>query len=167
MLDFANNHKEKLEKLLQIASSDLKYKYYNVSRYGSIIFEIETSTWNKVSFVSLNDKNEVKGFISVSFDNPYRSASLTMFNTEDNMNFLFDVKVLIKKLFTIYKVPRIHFSVLIGNPIEYIYDREVLKLGGRMWGISEKSILALDGEICSQKHYEILRENYTKLKEKE
>jgi hypothetical protein len=163
MIDFANNHIPDVNKILQKTAIDLKYKYYNVSRFADIVINPSEDTWSGINFVSIYE-NVITGFIKVKFTNPYRAAELSMFNTISNLVFMQDVREVIIMLFNVYKVPRISFSVLIGNPVEQVYDKVIGSFGGRIWGKSRKATLAMDGEVCDMKHYEILYEDFLQSK---
>ncbi len=166
MLDFANNHIDEVNNLLQRFSVDKRYKYFNVGGSMDLVFEPDKNTWSRVTFVSLNEEGVVSGLIKLSFDAPYRQCLLSISNSVGNIWFMKDVEEVIKRLFIDYQTPRIHFVCLIGNPAELFYDRVIGKVGGSIIGIGKKAGSAMDGEICDVKYYEILLEDYLRIKEK-
>ena len=166
MIDFANKYVDKVNNLLMETSLDIKYKYFYVDNYSKISYEPEKTTWNKMDFVYLDENKEVTGLISVALDRPYPVAKITMIHKGGGFDFIIGVKQIIKKLFVDYKIPKIIWGVLIGNKAEILYDRFVIKNGGKIVGIYHKHVMALDGEICDFKMYEILREDFIEKIEK-
>lgn len=162
-IDFANNHLDEVNRMLQKTAIDLKYKYYNINRLADIQLSAHEDTWSNINIVSINE-GKVVGLIKVKFSNPYKSAELSIMSTGDYIFFITDVSEVIRMLFGVYKTPRISFMVLIGNPVENFYDKMIVNLNGRIWGHSKKSALAMDGEICDMKHYEIILEDYLQSK---
>lgn len=57
---------------------------------------------------------------------------------------------------------KIEFFVIVGNPVEKMYDRFVKKHGGRITGIRKKSVKIWTGEYCDEKLYEILKDDFKK-----
>lgn len=163
MLDFANNHVDAVNKLLIATAIDPKFKYYHVSGYATISYKPNDSTWDGIDFVTINDETKlVDGLIIVTFKRPYQKASITIMHNGNSSNFLSDLKLVVTKLFNDLKVPKIKWSVLIGNRAEILYDRFISKNGGRVVGLALKEDIALDGELCDVKYYEVLREDFIK-----
>ena len=167
MIDFANKYVDKVNDFLMKTSMDIKYKYFHVDNYSKITYEPEKTTWSKIDFVYLNEKKEVTGLIGVKLERPYPVANITMIHDGGGFDFIIGVKQLIKKLFIDFNIPKITWSVLIGNKAEVLYDRFIIRNGGRIVGIFHKHKMALDGEICDLKMYEMLREDFIKKIEKE
>jgi len=95
-------------------------------------------------------------------------SSLGIINFYDkNLTFSRDLYKFLKDLFEKYNFRKIEFNVVIGNPIEKMYDKYIDKYGGSIVGIRKESTRLQDGKYYDVKIYEIFRENYLGLKNKQ
>jgi hypothetical protein len=90
------------------------------------------------------------------------------FDRKSQYDILFakDMKKIFMMIFTYYKYNKLDFSVCVESPNEKIYDRFVLRYGGRIVGVKKRNFKLIDGTICDQKYYEILIEDFKKSLEK-
>ena len=51
------------------------------------------------------------------------------------------------------------WTVVIGNPIEKMYDRFCRKAGGRIVGIRRDAVMLMNREYADEKIYEIFRDD--------
>lgn len=158
MLGLANNYLDDMNRLTQLVATDLKYKYLSLDSYAMLEYTPKKDTWKGMDFVSI-DRGEITGFIKVNIERPYSRASLTVMNSK-GLVFMDDLLILIKKLFNEFLIPKLTFSVLVGNPAEGLYDRFITHHGGRIVGTYKKHETNLIGEVCDLKMYEILREDF-------
>ena len=56
----------------------------------------------------------------------------------------------------------INFLLVIGNPIEKMYERLVKKYNGRVVGIRKSHTKLIDNKYYDVKEYEVFREDYLK-----
>jgi hypothetical protein len=61
---------------------------------------------------------------------------------------------------------KINFEVVIGNPIEKMYDKFIHEYEGKIVGVKEKDTVLRDGRYYDVKIYEIMRESYCKNRKK-
>ena len=165
MLDFAIKHQDALNLKSMKTLNDLHFKYV-YGAYSDLNKKIETDTWNKLQYVSIDPKTgEVIGYISASIDRICHYAhSLVAINYTKKPNIIFskDFVTFIKQLFEVYKFNKVQWSVLINNPAEKMYDRFIEKHNGRIVGIYKEETYTFDHELCDKKLYEILRKDYIK-----
>lgn len=115
-----------------------------------------------MSFVSVNSKGEVIGYITYCVNRKTQSAYDfgAMNFSNDKITFGKDLYQVIDDVFCKFNFQRMEFNVVCGNPIERSYDRMVKRLGGRIVGIRKRVSSILDNQLCDDKIYEILREDY-------
>lgn len=166
MLDIALKYTDELKKLYINTWYNEKYKYYNYRSFYELP-KFDESTWDGHDFVSLNKKGEVIGAIGYSIDRPTDSVcGLGILNfTDDKLTFGRDVLQAVKDIFEKYNFRKMRCCVVIGNPIEKTYDRLIAKYGGRIVGIEREETKLSDNKFYDVKRYEILREDYMKVKE--
>ena len=143
-----------------------KYKFYNYYSYWAG-YNPKEDTWSANEFVSVNDNDEVIGFIQYEINRSTNSANaLGIINFTDDISLTFgkDVLQVLKDIFEKYKFHKLSFSVVIGNPIEKTYDKFINKFGGRIVGIAKEHTKLVDGLYYDVKQYEILNSEYQKKK---
>lgn len=170
MLDLAINHVDKLTAEYRKMFSQLdKYKYYMASVWCEYQIKIDESNWNRMQLVSLDKEGNVIGYFSANINREIIAAdNMQAINFGDKGNFIFatDLVAFIEKLFVEFNMQKINWRVCMGNPIEKMYDKFCLKVGGRIVGIYEQDYKLVDGEIHDGKAYELLRKNFIEYKEK-
>ena len=166
MLKPAIQYKEPLIKLLTNLWFEDKYKYYNSEWYYSTP-EIKNCTWDKHEFVSVDNDNNILGFIDYYVDrcaNKATSFCALSFTATPTLAFGKDLYQAIDEVFCKFKFNKLRFAVIIGNPIEKTYDKLIAKYGGAVTGYSKQEVRLSDGELYDMKTYEIMREDYLKCK---
>lgn len=163
MLKPAILYKEELIKKYQNTWFDEDYKYYHSSYERTP--NIEADTWNYIQFVSVNDSNEVIGYLRANIARTNMSiSSLGIINfSDDILTFGRDLHEFLEFLLDVKKFNKINFNVVVGNPIEKSYDLLIKKYNGRVVGFYEKDYL-INNEFHDSKIYEITRENYLESK---
>lgn len=126
MLEPAIKYKEQLEKAQYGIWFDDKYKYWNCDVYYKTL-EIDSDTWNRHQFVSLDKEGNVIGYISYNISRADNSVhSLSIMNFSDNkIVFGMDLGQSLKDIFEKYKFRKLNFTVVVGNPIEKSYDKMI------------------------------------------
>lgn len=163
MLKLALQYKDELLAKYINTWMNERFMYYHDSWYSELC--IADNTWDKHQFVSVNDNNEVVGFIHYKvYRNTNDCDSLGIIGFSDNVLdrtcFGMDVGTAITDIFEKFRFRKLSFSVVIGNPIESTYDRLVEKYGGRIVGTQKKEVKLVDGEYYDSKLYEILASDY-------
>lgn len=145
--------KDKLISLYQNNIHTEKFKYYNPRTYVDFDLKLSTDTWNCEEY-AIVDETEIIGFICITKDNVQRKISNISICSFGNKNIFPTVYKKIKQLITLYR--KIEFDVVVGNPVEKIYDYYVEKMGGRIVGVHEQFYILSDGKYYDRKSYEIL-----------
>lgn len=165
MLDIALKYVDELKKLYINTWHNEKYKYYNYRSFWEMP-KFDESTWDGHDFVSVNKNGEIIGAIGYSINRPTESVcGLGIINFTNDPAFGKDVIRAIKDVFEKYNFRKLSCCVVIGNPIEKTYDKLIPRYGGRIIGIEKAETKLCDNKYYDVKRYEILREDYMKVKE--
>lgn len=161
MIDLAINYAQELQAKFRETWFNDKYKYWNNSSYYRE-FTIDSDTWNRHQFVSVDCNGNVIGYISYDINrNANFCHTLNIINfTDDILIFALDLKRVLSDIFERFKFNKLDFTVVVGNPIEKSYDKAVKKYGGRVVGFFQNEVRLIDGDLCNVKLYEITREEY-------
>jgi len=164
ILKLAFTYKDKLQSTFQNIVFQNKFKFYNYSNYWDCNLKLSEDSWNDIELVSVDNQDNVIGFFRASIiRTSEKVSSLGIVNFYDkNLTFSRDLYQFLKELFEKYNFRKIEFNVVIGNPIEKMYDKYIDKYGGRIIGVSSKSTRLHDGIYYDVKHYEIFRKDYLK-----
>ena len=165
MLDIANKYEKELQELLMNTWYDDKYKFYHDINWRNL-YKASESNWDRHEFVSKDKNNKIIGYISYGIKKDMGIVSNVAAINFTNNHLLFgkDLHRVLKDIFEKFNFRKINFGVVIGNPIEESYDKIVLKHGGRIVGIKKEDALLDDNKFYDYKMYEILRNDYLKIK---
>ena len=170
MLEPAIKYEEQLQKKLKESrqKDKIRYSYYDpLYNYTALRggIKIEANTMRKHQFVSVY-KGEVMGYISYNISLPdYRVYHYETISFGNNpIVFAMDYKRAVDNIFRLYKFRKINFCVFEGNPILKVYDAKIEKFGGRIVGIQKEHSKLADGKYHDLKLYEILREDYLRVR---
>jgi len=162
MLAFAQDYEQELNRKMRETWGQKKYWYFQYISYMSPI-EIESNTWDRTQFVSLNPSGEVIGYLGYGVEREARYVSyLEIINFTNDNSFGLDVLAMLRDIFEKYRYNKIVFSVVIGNPIEQRYDHLIERCGGRIVGVYKEHVMLPDGKLYDKKSYEITRDDYLK-----
>lgn len=156
MLAFAMDYEDALRKTDRANWMNPNTKWY----YGGWETEIvvDKNTWNNIQMVSVDKEDNVHGYFSVAVDETLnRLASMSVINYGPKCDLVFskDFYQFLKYLFVDRGFHKLEWTVVIGNPIEKMYDRFCKKAGGNIIGISHDSAMLRDRRPYDQKHYEV------------
>jgi len=163
MLAYAFQHKSELMKARAKSLSLDKNKYFYSNGFTDYTLDIEESDWNKLQMVSVLECGAVIGYFNSSFDRPSKKASgieAINYSFKNNVVFARDLYAFLDGLFVNYGLNKIEWSVLIGNPIEAMYDRVAKRYGGNAFGLAHQACALKDGTLCDVKYYELMRCEY-------
>lgn len=165
MLGYAIEFKSELTKSWMKSIDQERNKYFHSSGWVKYSPEIDDNDWNRLQMVSVLECGAVLGYFSCSIDRDCRKACSIQainFSFKNNRIFAKDLYAFIDSLFTSYGLNKIEWSVIIGNPIEAMYDRAVKQYGGNIYGIAHQTCALKNGMLCDMKYYEIMRCEYMK-----
>ena len=162
MLDLAIKYESQLQELFCNIFFKDKYKFLYSSSYRDK-YIAETSTWNKHEFVSVKD-GKIIGYLKYCIDRDSNTAyGIQVVNFyEPNVIFSKDLNQFLHEIFDKFKFRKLKFCCFVGNPIEKMYDKFIVKYGGRIVGIYKEDSKLIDGNYYDSKEYEILRKDYLK-----
>lgn len=161
ILKLAYTYENQLQQLFKKIIFQEKYKYYNYSNYWTYNLKLSENSWDSIEMVSVDEENYVRGFLSASINRIADSvSSLGIINFYDvNIVFAKDLYQFIKDLFLKFNFRKIEFIVVVGNPIEKMYDKYIQKYNGRIVGIKKQSTKLQDNKYYDVKMYEIFRDD--------
>lgn len=157
MLKFAIDYAEELKRADRATWRNPKYKWYNTGGYDEEI-TIENNSWNKIQMVSVNHEEKVIGYFTVDVDRANEDLfRLKVINYVDKCNPIFarDMYEYFYFLFVERGARRMEWGVVIGNPIEKMYDRFCKKVNGNIIGIRHKAVKLMNGQYADTKVYEV------------
>jgi len=169
MLKIAYPYKDKLNKAIQDIVFEEAYKYFNQTSYWDLEVELSKSTWKELQFVSVDENDNILGYFLAEIVRPEAyidSLGICNFSGKCNITFSRDLYEFLDSLFTKFNYFKITFCVVVGNPIEKMYDRFINKYGGRIVGYYKEHVMLQDGKYYDRKHYEIFRKDYISRKKK-
>jgi len=164
ILKLAYQYKDKLQTAYSNVVFQDKYKFYNYDNYWNYTLKLSENSWDDIVMVSVDNENNVRGYLGAGISRTSdKISSLGIMNFyEPNIIFSKDLYQFLKDLFEKYNFRKIEFSVVIGNPIEKMYDKYINKYNGNIIGIKKATTKLQDGKYYDVKHYEIFKEDYLK-----
>jgi hypothetical protein len=165
MLAYAYPFQEQLNKTHQeyINTNPDKINFVQIDSYHRFTVNLKEDAWTRIEKVSLDKDKNILGFLSASISRPDNYVfSLGIVRYIDTMSYTFskDLHRFLKDLFEYYNMHKITFSVVVGNPIEKMYDRIIQKYCGRVVGYNKDHSMLIDGKRYDNKIYEILKSEY-------
>ena len=162
-IEHISKHAQEItEKLLNLQYKE-KYKFLFPSGYLSEI-ESETGTWCKNGFAII-DNGIVVGYVTIGITRPTNCVNINnmvLFTNKIKHKIFMNKEItkyiemiLSEKYFT-----KIAFCMIVGNPVEKIFDKIINKYNGKIVGVLEKDSLTRDGIYRDLKMYEIVNKNF-------
>lgn len=160
MLEHAKLYESQIQEKYIRTLDDPKYMYYHLNDSADMI-EFRDSDWSKLAYASVNSEGQVVGYFACYITRQARNVSdLSIVKFEESNVFSIDLMRFFDLLFLQRNFRKINFDVVIGNPIEKMYDKFIERYGGRIVGIKEEDTVLRDGQYYDIKMYEIKREQY-------
>ena len=165
MIKPAQLYAEELKRLYCETWYDSKYMYYR-GYPGSQRLQIPDNCYENHNFAILED-DEVIGYIAYSINWHARVAyNFGIISFKPSLTFGIDLRKIIDDIFNEYKMNKIEFCCIGGNPALKHYYRFIEKFGGREVGVYKQSVVLLDGELHDEILFELFRDDYLKNKYK-
>lgn len=145
-----------LTKLHPRAMFEKRTNFYSLGSWRSFKLIIADDDWANIQRVSVRDE-EVHGFLSASIDRDIPSVSelSAISYRPGSPTFARDLAAFVGGL-CVDRWERVAWSVVIGNPIEPMYDRMCERLGGRIIGTQRRYVRTHDGVLRDRKLYEVI-----------
>lgn len=162
MLEQAKLHESQIQDKYIRTFDDPKYMYYHLNDSAEAI-EFRDTNWSKLQYASVNEEGEVVGYFACFITRQARNAyDISIIKFEESNVFSIDLMRFFDLLFFERNFNKASFEVVIGNPVESMYDKFINRYGGKIVGIKEKETVLRDGKHYDLKMYEIMREAYCK-----
>ncbi len=165
MLKYAKPYEEKLQERYLNIILDKDYMFYNNDCWWENEIELSNDTWDSIDFVSIDENDDVLGFISASIsrgNEKISSIAAINFANKGNYTFSKDMYKFLIDIFEKYNFRKIEFSVVVGNPVEKMFDKYVKKFGGSITGYKKKSVKLQDNLFYDTKFYEVFKPEFIK-----
>lgn len=163
MINPAYFHRDSVLRLLAESKLNEKNKYYDISCYNSYDYEIASSDWHTMQFVSLTEEINpvITGFFEFKIDrgaNIIHSCNFISFSDNKNHRFILirDTERKLRELFN-QGFRKVTFTVVVGNPVEKHYDRIKNIV---IVGIQKDQVRLPDGKYYDLKIYELLNPTF-------
>jgi hypothetical protein len=164
MLDLAYNHIEEVETKFRETLLKERYKYYQRGSGLDYHLSIADNSHTILQFVSMDPSTKkVIGYLGAKLNRDTNSAyelEAINFLPQANKFFTEDLGTFIVMLFTRFGLNRIVWSVIIGNPVEQMYDRVTKFFGNCVVGVLHDEVKLYDGQLYDVKYYELMREEF-------
>lgn len=157
MLKPAQLYREKLREEMCKSWYDLKNIFYSGCT-GNSLPNLPDNNYDSHHFVSVDDNNNVVGYISYSINWLAMSANdfgIISFK-KGNVMFAKDVYKVICDLFEVYHMNRISWLAYADNPAIRGYRNFIKKHGGRECGYRRQVAKLQDGKLHDSVEFEIL-----------
>ena len=165
MLKPAQLYREQLREKELTSMYDINDRYFH-SWCGAAVTDLKDDNWNNHIFVSVNDKDEVIGFIAYEVDHNALSTNswgIVSFD-KGNLAFIKDVYQAIYDVFYKYNFNRIEWCCYADNPAIRGYRNFIKRVGGIECGYKRQNKMLLDHTIHDTVEFEILKEEFKPLK---
>lgn len=159
----AKLYEEQIKRKMWEIWYDERYQYYFGGDWrNDFSLADNNNDYQKRAFAVLNDNDDLLGYISYSIDADLRIAQWfgAINFSDDKLTFGKAMRQVIADCFLKFGMEVVEWRVICGNPIERSYDRICEKFGGEVVGIRHRRARDMAGNICDDKSYEILRENF-------
>lgn len=160
MLDIAKKYESEFQEKYLDTWYDMRYQYYRDSS-GDRVPQLADNCYERRDFVSLNDEEEVIGFISYFYNDTNMSASQFGAISFDIGNPIFaqDLIQVIGDIFFKFRLNRIEFWCFEDNPATKSYRAFIKRFGGKEVGRLRRTCKLMDGKFHDSVIFEILRED--------
>ena len=161
MLKKAILYEEEVKTKYMEAMTQDRFKYYAGGSYLYFDLEIKKNDWNEIQRVSVDKDNKVIGFLSAEINRVTKNMKffgIMHFDETPDIVFSRDVISFLRELRDNYLANKFNFLAYKGSPAQKLYDKFILKHGGRVVGIQLQDQILSDGKLYDSKLYEILRE---------
>lgn len=163
MLRFAIEFKDELQKSMLAAIYNPENRFYFNSNYIAYVMKIDETDWDTLQMVSVSKDSKILGYFKATFDRTcMRVNGLAVISFAEKCNIVFakDMYQFLDDLFILRGMNKVEWTVVVGNPIEAMYDRIIKHYGGHIVGIKHASSALMNGTYCDSKIYELMRTDY-------
>lgn len=157
MLDLAIKHVSALQEEYQNTLLADKYRYFFNGTTIDYFLDIDGNSLDRLQMVSLDRHRDVAGYFSASFNRDINTAyEIVIINFRSkNPAFTCDLFDFFVLLFRDFGIERAVWNVVVGNPVESLYDRLAKNYGGRIVGTFRRAARLFDGQLYDLKWYEM------------
>lgn len=165
MLKPAQLYKDQLREKQCEFMYDMNSMYFH-SWCGIELTSIKDDNWDCHSFVSIDENNNVIGYITYNVDHTSLNASGFGIISYDrgNLTFIKDVYQAIEDIFLKYNFNRIEWYCYADNPAVKGYRKFIKRVGGCECGYKRQHTMLLDHKLHDIIEFEILKEEFKPIK---
>ena len=161
MLRYALDYEDELKRADRQSWLKPAMKWYNVGGWNKEI-EVSRDDWNVIQMVSVDDDGHVRGYFHVNVFEAQSSLidlGVVNYGAKCDPVFALDFYRFLCYLFVERGFRRLEWTVVIGNPIEKMYDRFCRKAGGRIIGVRHDAVMLMNREYADEKIYEVFHDD--------
>lgn len=160
MLKPALLYADELKKLYQENMYDLRNQYY-FGWYGTKELELSDNNYDRREFVSVNEDDNIVGFISYNIDYNRKVAdNFGIMSFTQSLIFPKDLLQVIDDIFYKYHLEKISWRCYKENPALRGYRNFIKRHGGRQTGYYREEAILMDGKMHDGVSFEILEKDY-------
>lgn len=161
MLKPAQLYREQLAKKEWETMYDMDYIYFH-SWTGGRITPLDDDNYQVHRFVSVDENDNVIGYIGYCVDSPALSVDRfgMMSFDKGNMLFIKDLYQAVYDIFYKYNYQRLEWNCIADNPAIRGYRNFIKRVGGRECGYRRNVTMLLDHKLHDDVMFEILKEEF-------
>lgn len=165
MLQNARLYEQELRNHFHIIEYDLRYQFIN-NCWGSSEFSFPDNNYDSYWFVSVDEYDDVVGFIYSSFDRVANRitglCAANFFLDSCDTTFIKDLCQFIDDMFMKHNFNSIEWHCYADNPALNGYQKLVKRFDGEIFGPRHQVAMLMDGKLHDSYTFEIMKENYVK-----
>ena len=165
MLKPAQLYADQLREKEILSMYNIEDKYFH-AWCASEVTNLKDENWNNHIFVSVNNKDEVIGFIAYEVDHQALSTcgwGIVSFD-KGNLIFIKDVYDAIYDVFYKYNFNRIEWTCYADNPAIRGYRKFIERVGGKECGYKRENKMLMDHQLHDTVEFEILKREFKPIK---
>jgi RimJ/RimL family protein N-acetyltransferase len=145
-----------------------QYYYGDGDVYSPLSVQLDEDHNNVVHFVSVDDEDNILGYIGYTIDHSSKSAKWWGIKSyQPSIIFARDCLQAVDDVFMKFNLNRIEWFAYTDNHAIRGYKKFIKKYGGRIVGILKQDRRLMDGKLHDTMIFELLREDYLKATGKE
>lgn len=162
MIALAIDHIPEITRLFRDHILEPRYQYFYTIPWVELGPQIWPDTANGVQFVSIEDQRVI-GYLSCNFNRDTHTAynvQVINFRFKNSKEFSRDMFRFFDIIYSRFGMNRVVVSVVVGNPVEKLYDKLAHKFHAGIIGTFHQDVMTPDGVLRDQKYYEVFKADF-------